>query len=153
MLEADGWKLVRITGSNHHFKPLDKPGLVTVAHPQERREDPSLAKHRAPKRPEVAERLSMAIRHYPAIIEGDANTGYSVFFPDLPGCTSGGKTLQAAALNAEQALAGHVDLMLQAGEALPEPSILDRLPRPVEPDVVEAARLLVRIQVREAAPA
>jgi predicted RNase H-like HicB family nuclease len=95
----------------------------------------------------------MAIRHYPAIIEGDAKTGYSVFFPDLPGCTSGGKTLQAAALNAEQALAGHVDLMLQAGDALPEPSILDRLPRPVEPDVVEAARLLVRIRVREAAPA
>jgi len=95
----------------------------------------------------------MAIRHYPAIIEGDARTGYSVFFPDLPGCTSGGQTLQVAALNAEEALAGHVDLMLQAGETLPEPSLLDTLPRPVEPDVVEAGRLLVRVRVREALPA
>jgi predicted RNase H-like HicB family nuclease len=95
----------------------------------------------------------MAIRRYPAIIEGDAETGYSVFFPDLPGCTSGGETLQAAALNPEQALAGHVDLMLQAGEALPQPSVLDTFPRPVEPDVVEAGRLRVRVRVREGAPA
>lgn len=95
----------------------------------------------------------MAIRHYPAIVEGDARTGYSVFFPDLPGCTSGGGTLQQAALNAEQALAGHVDLMLQAGERLPEPSVLDTLPQPIEPDVVEAARLLVRVRVREPLPA
>jgi predicted RNase H-like HicB family nuclease len=97
--------------------------------------------------------MTMAIRHYPAIIEGDARTGYSVFFPDLPGCTSGGTTLQEAALNAEQALAGHVDLMLQAGEGLPEPSVLDKLPRPIEPDVVEAARLLVRVGARETLPA
>jgi predicted RNase H-like HicB family nuclease len=95
----------------------------------------------------------MAIRHYPAIIEGDTKSGYNVFFPDLPGCTSGGETLQGAALNAEEALAGHVDLMLQAGEALPEPSILDMLPRPVEPDVIEVARLLVRVRVGERAPA
>jgi predicted RNase H-like HicB family nuclease len=97
--------------------------------------------------------MSMGIRHYPAIIESDARTGYSVFFPDLPGCTSGGDSLQQAALNAEDALAGHVDLMLQAGEVLPEPSVLDVLPRPIEPDVVEAARLLVRVRVREALPA
>jgi predicted RNase H-like HicB family nuclease len=97
--------------------------------------------------------MTMAIRHYPAIIEGDAKTGYSVFFPDLPGCTSGGDSLQQAALNAEQALAGHVELMLGASETLPEPSILDTLPRPIEPDVVEAARLLVRVRVREALPA
>ena len=95
----------------------------------------------------------MAIRHYPAIIEGGAETGYSVFFTDLPGCTSGGDTLQEAALNAEEALASHVHLLLETGEPLPEPSLLDTLPRPVEPDVVEAARLLVRVGVREELPA
>ena len=95
----------------------------------------------------------MGVRHYPAIIEGDAKTGYSVFFPDLPGCTSGGETLQAAALNAGEALAGHVTLMLEAGERLPEPSVLDSLPRPFEPDVTEVARLLVRLGIREPLPA
>lgn len=33
-LEADSWKLVRRTGSHHHFRHPNKPGLVTVAHPQ-----------------------------------------------------------------------------------------------------------------------
>jgi predicted RNase H-like HicB family nuclease len=95
----------------------------------------------------------MPIRHYPAFIEGDAATGYSVFFPDLPGCTSGGDTLQEAALNAEEALAGHLTLMIEGGEAVPVPSSIDDLPRPIEPDVVEVSRLLVRVEVRKKAPA
>lgn len=31
---ADGWYLVRIKGSHHHFKHPTKPGLVTVPHPK-----------------------------------------------------------------------------------------------------------------------
>jgi predicted RNase H-like HicB family nuclease len=93
----------------------------------------------------------MPIRHYPAIIEGDAETGYSFFFPDVPGCTSGGDTLQEAALNAEEALAGHIALIVEAGERVPAPSRLDDLPHPIEPDVAEVSRLLVRV-VSEKAP-
>ncbi|MDR1977676.1 MAG: type II toxin-antitoxin system HicA family toxin [Synergistaceae bacterium] len=33
-LKADGWLLDRITGSRHHFKHPDKPGIVTIAHPK-----------------------------------------------------------------------------------------------------------------------
>lgn len=34
MLEEDGWKHVRTTGSHHHFKhPVKKP-LLTVPHPK-----------------------------------------------------------------------------------------------------------------------
>ncbi len=33
-LEADGWYLVRITGSHHHFKHSDKKGIVTIPHPK-----------------------------------------------------------------------------------------------------------------------
>ena len=64
----------------------------------------------------------MPICHYPAIIEGDEDTGYSVFFPDVPGCTSGGDTLQEAALNAEEALAEpcRVDASRQASGFLPQ---------------------------------
>jgi predicted RNase H-like HicB family nuclease len=90
----------------------------------------------------------MPIRHYPAIVEGDAETGYNVFFPDVPGCTSGGDTLQEAALNAEEALASHIELMIESGD-----KILDDLARPIEPDIIEASRLLVRIDIRETAPA
>ena len=33
MLQEDGWNLVRVTGSHHHFKHPAKPGIVTVKHP------------------------------------------------------------------------------------------------------------------------
>ena len=32
-LEAAGWCLARTKGSHHQFKHPDKPGLVTVKHP------------------------------------------------------------------------------------------------------------------------
>lgn len=34
MVEADGWKLVRIKGSHHHFKHPTKPNVVSVPHPK-----------------------------------------------------------------------------------------------------------------------
>ena len=81
------------------------------------------------------------MRHYPAIIE-KASDGYGVFFPDLPGCTSAGGTVQEAALNAEEALRAHVALSLEHGDTIPPPSTLDQIA--VDPEVIEAARILVR---------
>ncbi|EQM70872.1 type II toxin-antitoxin system HicA family toxin [Pseudomonas tohonis] len=34
MIEADGWYLVRVKGSHHHFKHPVKRGLVTIPHPK-----------------------------------------------------------------------------------------------------------------------
>jgi predicted RNase H-like HicB family nuclease len=81
------------------------------------------------------------VRYFPAIVE-KASDGYGVFFPDLPGCTSAGATLQEAALNAEEALQAHIELSLEHGETIPEPSTLDQIV--VDADVREAARILVR---------
>ena len=86
----------------------------------------------------------MPVRYYPAIIER-GREGFGVFFPDLPGCTSAGGTVQEAALGAEEALQGHVEVALEHGEALPAPSEIDALA--VDPDVDEAARVLVRVEV------
>ena len=83
-------------------------------------------------------------RYYPAIIEPAAE-GFGVFFPDLPGCTSAGATVQEAACNAEEALQAHIDLAAEHGEAIPEPSELNSIAH--DPDVVEAARVLVRAEV------
>ncbi|QHL92058.1 HicB family protein (plasmid) [Sphingomonas changnyeongensis] len=83
----------------------------------------------------------MAVVFYPAIIERGAQ-GFGVTFPDLPGCVSAGGTVQEAALNAEDALAGHLMVMSQSGEAIPGPSMLDGLQSDVE--VQEVARILVR---------
>lgn len=84
------------------------------------------------------------VRYYPAIVE-QAMEGFGVYFPDLPGCTSAGASLQEAARNAEQALQAHIDLTGEHGEAIPEPSELDTIV--VEPDIVEAARILVRAEL------
>ncbi len=87
----------------------------------------------------------MPIVHFPAIIERGARPGYSVFFPDLPGCTSAGATMQEAARNAEMALRLHLRGMIEDGERLPRPTELDALA--TDPEVDEAARVLVRGEV------
>jgi predicted RNA binding protein YcfA (HicA-like mRNA interferase family) len=33
LIEKDGWRLVGITGSHHHFKHPVKSGKVTIPHP------------------------------------------------------------------------------------------------------------------------
>nr|WP_284732790.1 type II toxin-antitoxin system HicA family toxin [Larsenimonas rhizosphaerae] len=33
-LTRDGWELVRVKGSHHHFRHPAKPGTVTVPHPK-----------------------------------------------------------------------------------------------------------------------
>lgn len=33
LLEAEGWMLARVKGSHHQFRHANKPGLVTVRHP------------------------------------------------------------------------------------------------------------------------
>lgn len=83
----------------------------------------------------------MATVLYPAIIER-AGHGFSVFFPDLPGCTSAGDTPQAAALAAEEALTGHILETLRHDEELAAPGDIAALAR--DPEVDEVARILVR---------
>lgn len=87
----------------------------------------------------------MAIIYFPAIVETGDLPGYSVFFPDLPGLASAGDSVQEAARNAEEALHGHLELMIEDGMEIPEPSALDRIEH--DPEVREAARILVRAVV------
>lgn len=34
IIESDGWFLVRVRGSHHHYKHPTKPGIATVKHPE-----------------------------------------------------------------------------------------------------------------------
>lgn len=83
----------------------------------------------------------MSTAYYPAIIERGPD-GFGVFFPDLPGCVSAGDTVQEAALNAEEALNGHLAVSAEHGDAIPDPSAIDAVE--VDGDVDEVARVLVR---------
>lgn len=55
---------------------------------------------------------------YLAIFE-PTKTGYSAFFPDLPGCITVGKDFEDARSMAQEALELHVTSILEDGDVLP----------------------------------
>ena len=81
---------------------------------------------------------------YPAMFEKTPH-GYSVFFPDLPGCVSAGETLEKAFAEAHDALSLHIAGMREDGESLPAPTAIDRLEKT---DGI-AAIMLVGVNVPE----
>ncbi|MFY8115503.1 MAG: type II toxin-antitoxin system HicB family antitoxin [Rhabdaerophilum sp.] len=76
------------------------------------------------------------MQHYLAIVEeGDADHAYGIWFPDIRGCFSGGDTFEEAMLNAQEALALHLQLLMEDGIELPRARSLAEMK--VDPDVVE----------------
>ena len=59
---------------------------------------------------------------FQGVFEPTAWNGFSVYFPDLPGCASYGDTLTEAQKNAQDALALHLYGMEKDGELIPAPS-------------------------------
>jgi predicted RNase H-like HicB family nuclease len=62
---------------------------------------------------------------YIALIHKEPTSDYGVSFPDFPGCITAGTTLDEARREAAEALAMHIDGMIEDGEAIPEPSLLE----------------------------
>ena len=62
---------------------------------------------------------------YVALIRKASDSDYSVDFPDVPGCVTAGRDLDEALAFAREALAGHLQLLAEEGEALPEASNLE----------------------------
>src|SRR5579872_197558 len=90
----------------------------------------------------------MATVYFPAILESGDAPGFSVFFPDLPGLASAGDSEQEAALHAQEALRGHIELMLEEGETIPPPRKMDAIAH--DPGVREVARILVPVVIPSA---
>lgn len=59
---------------------------------------------------------------YIALIHNDADSDYSVSFPDFPGCVTAGATIDEARALATEALAFHVEGMREDGQEIPAPS-------------------------------
>jgi predicted RNase H-like HicB family nuclease len=57
-----------------------------------------------------------------AIVMEKAAHNYAAYVPDLPGCVSTGKTMEDAERNILEAIAGHLQVMREVGEPIPEPS-------------------------------
>jgi len=57
---------------------------------------------------------------YAVIIEW-AETNYSAYVPDLPGCVSTGRTVEETTRNIQEALELHLEGMQADGDPIPEP--------------------------------
>ena len=65
---------------------------------------------------------------YPIAIEpGPDVTAGGVVVPDLPGCFSAGDTMEEALIQAEEAVTVWIETILDAGQAIPQPSAIDAL--------------------------
>lgn len=63
------------------------------------------------------------------VIYEQTATGYSAYVPDLPGCITTGRTLAETRSNMEEAITGHLSVMREFGDPIPEPtSVAERLP-------------------------
>jgi predicted RNase H-like HicB family nuclease len=62
---------------------------------------------------------------YIAYLHKDRNSDYGVSFPDFPGCITAGRTLDEASRMAAEALAFHIQGMIEDGQAVPDPSKVD----------------------------
>ena len=74
---------------------------------------------------------------YTALIDGQ-HGAYGVIFPDLPGCTAMGVTVEGAIANAAEAMRDWVAVTVETGGEIPVPRPPETLR--ADPDVVEALR-------------
>jgi predicted RNase H-like HicB family nuclease len=75
----------------------------------------------------------MPIRYYPALICQDGDS-FGIVFPDLPGCVSLGDSIQHVAEMGAEALALHIEGMVEENMSLPAPSAPDVVPDWVKED-------------------
>ena len=57
---------------------------------------------------------------YPIVIHKDDGSSYGVTVPDLPGCFSGGESLEEALAASEEAILSHIEVLLMDGESVPK---------------------------------
>jgi predicted RNase H-like HicB family nuclease len=59
---------------------------------------------------------------YVVVFEGDEQSGYSAYSPDLPGVVAAGATREQTEALMREAMAEHVALLRESGQPVPEPA-------------------------------
>ena len=81
---------------------------------------------------------------YIAYLHKDSDSDFGVSFPDFPGCVTAGKTLDEARRLAAEALALHIEGMIEDGEEIPAPRTLDTVA--ADPAMKGAVAFLVSVE-------
>lgn len=80
------------------------------------------------------------------IVIGKTSTGYSAHCPDVQGCASVGKTVEAVVANMKKALDLHFEGMVEDGDPLPKPGGVDSY-RDILKDVNSDQYFLAHVQI------
>jgi predicted RNase H-like HicB family nuclease len=135
------------TGSHYHFKHSEKKGKVTVPHPKKDLPVKTLIS--------IEKQAGLRLRYkeskmktYIATVHKDSDSDYGVQFYDFPGCITAGSSIEEAGIMATEALTGHIELMSEDGDLIPDPTPLETIIS--DPDHQEAIAFLV-IHVSEKA--
>ena len=81
---------------------------------------------------------------YIGLIHKEADSHFGVSFPDFPGVATAGTTLDDARAMAEEALAFHIEGLVEDGEAIPEASSLEEVMS--DPDNRSGVAILVAVK-------
>jgi predicted RNase H-like HicB family nuclease len=96
------------------------------------------------------------MEYYVALVHKERGSSYGVSFPDFPGCIPGciavADSYEGAVEQAAEALAFHVEGMLQDGEGIPAPRSLEQI-REAGSDWVDFKNAIVAPIGAEATPA
>ena len=66
--------------------------------------------------------MSEALRY--AVVFERSEDGYGAYVPDLPGCVTVGDTLAETEANIREAIAGHIAVLKEFGDVVPQPTTL-----------------------------
>ena len=94
----------------------------------------------------MTKRQGNGMRQYIGLIHKEEASDYGVSFPDLTGVITAGASLEEARELAEQALAFHIEGMIEDGEAVPAPSSLEQVMAGV--DNRELTTIMVPLRTR-----
>ena len=90
-------------------------------------------------------RQGTEMRCYVGLIHKDEASDFGVSFPDFPGLVTAGTSLGEARDLAEDALALHVEGMIEDGEAIPTPTPIEHIE--ADPDDGHHAVISVRLKI------
>ena len=82
---------------------------------------------------------------YPIVMHKDEGSCYGVTVPDLPGCFSGGDTVEETLDMAQEAIAGHIETLLMDGGPIPDRKPLAE--HQANPDYADGIWALVDVDI------
>jgi predicted RNase H-like HicB family nuclease len=62
------------------------------------------------------------MKGYVVVFEGDEQSGYSSYSPDLPGVVAAGDTREETETLIREAMAEHITILRETGQPVPEPA-------------------------------